>query len=200
MIPVIDSLLRQCGYAENEAVRQAIDEACHNQTSFVDAVLDVPGVNERTFLQGLSTLLDLPWWEPDPDKQQDRSLRRYLPADVALKNRLLPISIDTKPSENAANAIDQASAVEATALHIAATDPLNLVARQQLAAADPVFPHAGCQSVWDVAGRASYHKPAHSHVEWRAVVSGAGTTDPPALAEFYAGGLLGLGIALALAV
>ena len=148
MIPVIDNLLRQCGFAENEDVRQAIDEACHNQTSFVDAVLDVTGVNERTFLQALAQMLDLPWWEPDPDKQQDRSLRRYLPADVALKNRLLPIGIDTKPSENAANAIDQASAVEATALHIAATDPLNLVARQQLAAAVslPVVWHVGART------------------------------------------------------
>lgn len=148
MIPVIESLLQQCGYSEQVAVRQAIDDAFHNQTSFVDAVLDVPGVNERVFLQSLSRLLDLPWWEPDPDRQPDRTLRRYLPADVALKNRLLPISISTKPSENAAQAIDQASAVEATALHIAASDPLNLVARQQLAASVslPVVWHVGART------------------------------------------------------
>jgi len=133
MIPVIQTLLQTCGYTDHPAVRQAIEDACHNQTSFVDEVLDVPGVNERVFLQALAKLLDLPWWKADPDKTQDRSLRRYLPADVALKNRLLPIGIDTKPSENAAQAIDQASAVEAIALHIATSDPLSLVARQQLA-------------------------------------------------------------------
>jgi type II secretory ATPase GspE/PulE/Tfp pilus assembly ATPase PilB-like protein len=148
MIPVINTLLQTCGYADHPAVRQAIEDACHNQTSFVDEVLDVPGVNERVFLQALAKLLDLPWWEADPDKTQDRSLRRYLPADVALKNRLLPIGIDTKPSENAAQAIDQASAVEATALHIATSDPLSLVARQQLAASVtlPVVWHVGART------------------------------------------------------
>ena len=145
MIQVIDQLLHACGLAENEAVRTAIDESCHNQTSFADAVLDIPTVNERVFLEALAKLLDLPWWEPDEEKQQDRSLRKYLPAEVALKNRLLPIGIDTKPSENAANAIDQASAVDATALHIATHDPLNLVARQQVAAAVslPIVWHVG---------------------------------------------------------
>ncbi len=145
MIPVIDQLLNACGLSDNEAVRSAIDEACHNQTSFADAVLDVPTVNERVFLECLGRMLDLPWWEPDAEKQQDRSLRKYLPAEVALKNRLLPIGIDTKPSENASQAIDQASAVEAIALHVATHDPLNLVARQQIASAVslPIVWHVG---------------------------------------------------------
>jgi len=127
----------------------AIEDACHSQTSFVDEVLDVPGVNERVFLQALAKLLELPWWEADSDQPQNRSLRRYLPADVALKNRLLAISIDTKPSENAAQAIDEASAVEATALHIATSDPLSLVASQQLAASVTLT------VVWHVGARAS---------------------------------------------
>ena len=127
----------------------AIEDACHSQTSFVDEVLDVPGVNERVFLQALAKLLELPWWEADSDQPQNRSLRRYLPADVALKNRLLAISIDTKPSENAAQAIDEASAVEATALHTATSDPLSLVASQQLAASVTLT------VVWHVGARAS---------------------------------------------
>lgn len=175
MIPVIDNLLHQCGYADREAVRQAIDDACHNQMSFVDAVLDVPGVNERVFLQALGKMLELPWWEPEADRQPDRTLRRYLPADVALKNRLLPIGISTKPSENAAQAIDQASAVEATALHIAASDPLNLVARQQLAASVnlPVIWHVGArtriaeglQKLYGL-GADTFEKILHGRADW----------------------------------
>jgi general secretion pathway protein E len=145
MIQVIEQLLKACGLDQHESVRLAIEESFHNQTSFIDAVLDLPVVNERVFLQGLATMLDLPWWEPDPERQHERTLRRYLPAEVALKNRLLPISIDTRPSENAAQAIDQASATEPTALHLATSDPLNLVARQQLAASVslPVIWHVG---------------------------------------------------------
>lgn len=148
MFPALDNLLRQCGLAQHEAVRAAIDEACYNQTSFVDAVLDCEGVNERVFLQGLAKTLGLPWWEPDADKPVDRTLRRHLPAEIALRNRLLPIAIDTKPSENAHQAIDQASATEPTALHIACCDPLNLVARQQLASSVslPVIWHMGMRT------------------------------------------------------
>ena len=148
MLAVLDNLLQQCGYTDNADVRQAMEEACYNQTSFVDAVLDCPGVNERVFLQALAKLLDLPWWDVSSETQVDRSLRRYLPADVALKNRLLPIAVDTRPSANAAQAIDQASATEPVALHIASADPLNLVARQQLAAGVnlPVIWHVGART------------------------------------------------------
>ena len=148
MFPALDNLLRQCGLAQHEAVRAAIDEACYNQTSFVDAILDCEGVNERVFLQGLTKTLSLPWWEPDGDKPVDRTLRRHLPAEIALRNRLLPIAIDTKPSENAHQAIDQASATEPVALHIACCDPLNLVARQQLASSVslPVIWHMGMRT------------------------------------------------------
>ena len=148
MLSVLDNLLQQCGYTDNADVRQAMEEACYNQTSFVDAVLDCPGVNERVFLQALAQMLDLPWWDVSSETQVDRSLRRYLPADVALKNRLLPIAVDTRPSANAAQAIDQASATEPVALHIASADPLNLVARQQLAAGVtlPIIWHVGART------------------------------------------------------
>ncbi len=147
MLPILDNLLKQVGLAENEAVRQAIDEACHNQTSFIDAVLECQGVNEKAFLQALAQLLALPWWEAPSDKDiaPDRSLRRHLPAEVALKNRLLPIAVDSQLGEGAAASIDKASATVFTALHLACADPLNLVARQQLAASVsmPVVWHVG---------------------------------------------------------
>lgn len=148
MLPLLSNLLTHCGLSSHEAVRVAIDEACYNQTSFVDAVLDVPGVNERVFLTALAKAVALPWYEADSEKAPDRSLRKYLPAEVALKNRLLPIGLDTKPSEKAAQAIDAASAVEPVALHIATSDPLNLVARQQLAASTslPVIWHVGART------------------------------------------------------
>jgi general secretion pathway protein E len=148
MLPALDNLLRSCGLAQHEGVRAALDEACYNQTSFVDAVLNCEGVNERVFLQVLAKNLELPWWEPEADKPADRSLRRHLPAEIALRNRLLPIAVDTKPSENAHQAIDQASATEPVALHVACSDPLNLVARQQLAASVslPVIWHMGMRT------------------------------------------------------
>ncbi|MBL9116879.1 MAG: type II/IV secretion system protein [Verrucomicrobiaceae bacterium] len=148
MFPALDNLLKSCGLAHHDGVRAAIEESCYNQTSFVDAVLDCEGVNERVFLQGLAATLDLPWWEPDSDKTCDRSLRRHLPAEIALRNRLLPIAVDTRPSENAHQAIDQASATEPVALHVACCDPLNLVARQQLAASVslPVIWHLGMRT------------------------------------------------------
>ena len=148
MFPALDSLLASSGLTQHEAVRAAIDEACYNQTSFVDAILDCQGVNERVFLQNLCKTLDMPWWEPDGDKPVDRSLRRHLPAEIALRNRILPIAIDTRPSENAHQSIDQASAQEPVALHIASSDPLNLVARQQLAASVtlPVIWHMGMRT------------------------------------------------------
>jgi hypothetical protein len=73
MLPLIDQILADRGCADLPAVRQAVEDACFNQTSFVDAVLDCEGVRERDFLTALAKTLGLPWWEPkDEDSRPSR--------------------------------------------------------------------------------------------------------------------------------
>jgi type II secretory ATPase GspE/PulE/Tfp pilus assembly ATPase PilB-like protein len=131
MLPLIDQILATAGCGELPAVRQAIDDACFNQTSFVDAVLDCEGVRERDFLMALAKTLGLQWWEPkDEEKPAESGLRRLLPAEIALRHRLLPIYTEEMKDEAGA----EPSGEPARTLHIATFDPLNLVAHQRVAA------------------------------------------------------------------
>lgn len=142
MLPLIDQILATAGCGELPAVRQAIEDACFNQTSFVDAVLDCEGVRERDFLMALSKTLGLQWWEPkDDDKPAESGLRRLLPAEIALRHRLLPIFTE----EMKEAAADDTTGEAARTLHIATFDPLNLVAHQRVAASVsmPVIWHVG---------------------------------------------------------
>jgi len=142
MLPLIDQILSTAGCGELPAVRQAIEDACFNQTSFVDAVLDCEGVRERDFLMALAKTLGLQWWEPkDEEKPAESGLRRLLPAEIALRHRLLPIFTEEMKDE----AADEASGEPARTLHIATFDPLNLVAHQRVAASlpMPVIWHVG---------------------------------------------------------
>lgn len=129
MMALVEQLLVQSGCDGNPAARQAVEEACHNQTSFVDAVLDCEGVSERDFLQRLAEMLELPWWDGDEANPPDPALRRHLPAEIALSHRLLPIQLEEPPENGPADA-------EAT-LHVATCDPLNLVTHQRVAATVP---------------------------------------------------------------
>ena len=124
MMPLVQKLLNDAGLGENPEVTAAIDEACYNQTSFVDPVLDCEGVRERDFLVALAHALSLPWWEMDPARPVDGSVRRQLPAELALRYRLLPLGLETPPEGEEG----------VTLLHVATCDPLNLVARQHVAA------------------------------------------------------------------
>ena len=74
---LVDQLLREAGCADNPAVCQAIEEACYNQTSFVDAVLDCEGIRERDFLIALAKVLGLPWWEGSGEKLVEPGMRRF---------------------------------------------------------------------------------------------------------------------------
>lgn len=95
MLPLIEQILTTAGCGALPAVRQAVDDACFNQTSFVDAVLDCEGVRERDFLMALAKTLSLPWWEPESvgegETATEPGMRRLLPAEIALRHRLLPI-------------------------------------------------------------------------------------------------------------
>ena len=142
MLPLIDHILTSSGCGQSPAVRQAVEDACFNQTSFVDAVLDCEGVRERDFLAALAKTLTLPWWEPkDPDKPTEQGMRRMLPAEIALRHRLLPIYTE----EITDAAADETTGESMRSLHIATYDPLNLVAHQQVAASlsMPVVWHVG---------------------------------------------------------
>jgi len=142
MLPLIDQILATAGCGELPAVRQAIEDACFNQTSFVDAVLDCEGVRERDFLMALSKTLGLSWWEPkDEEKPAESGLRRLLPAEIALRHRLLPIFTE----EIKDSAVDETTGEAARSLHIATFDPLSLVAHQRVAASVsmPVIWHVG---------------------------------------------------------
>ncbi len=138
MLPLIDQILADSGCADLPAVRQAVEEACFNQTSFVDAVLDCEGVRERDFLTALAKTLGLPWWEPkDEDQPTEQGMRRMLPAEIALRHRLLPIFTEETQSDDVTE--------PARTLHIATFDPLSLVAHQRVAASlsMPVVWHVG---------------------------------------------------------
>jgi type II secretory ATPase GspE/PulE/Tfp pilus assembly ATPase PilB-like protein len=142
MLPLIDQILTTAGCAESPAVRQAIEDACFNQTSFVDAVLDCEGVRERDFLMALSKTLNLPWWEPkEEDSPTEQGMRRMLPAEIALRHRLLPIYTEEIKENGAAATSGEA----VRTLHIATFDPLSLVAHQRVAASltMPVIWHVG---------------------------------------------------------
>lgn len=147
MIPFIENLLRDAGCADSPAVAQAIEEACYSQTSFVDAVLDCPEVRERDFLMALAKGLGLPWWEGGGDKPVEPGLRRYLPAEIALRHRLLPIHVVERkaPAKDGEQAPLDGESDEKPVLHVATCDPLNLVTRQRVASSvsHPVAWHVG---------------------------------------------------------
>lgn len=139
MIPVLERILKDADCADNPSVRQALEDACHNQTSFVDAVLDAEGVRERDFMMALAKALDLPWWEGGGDNPVEPSLRRHLPAEIALRHRVLPVQLDEKKpapvnGELAPLEMHAAADAEKPVLHLATCDPLNLVTRQRVAA------------------------------------------------------------------
>ncbi|SKB00704.1 general secretion pathway protein E [Prosthecobacter debontii] len=122
MMPLIQKILAEAGCGDNPAVQQAVEEACYNQTSFVEAVLDCEGVRERDFLLVLARTLSLAWWEGGGDHPAEPGLRRYLPAEIALRHRLLPVGVQ-----------DKGDAEGKPVLHLATFDPLNLVTHQRVA-------------------------------------------------------------------
>ena len=137
----IQKIITDANCGTEPAVAEALDEALYNQVSFVDPVLDRPGVKERDFLRSLASSLRLAWWEPVGELKPDRSLRRLLPAEIALKHRLLPIALDPSGEEGEGPKTFR----QRSALHVATCDPLNLVARQSVAAGveHPVIWHVG---------------------------------------------------------
>jgi type II secretory ATPase GspE/PulE/Tfp pilus assembly ATPase PilB-like protein len=91
-------------------------------TSVVHTLLDSGKVDEDTFLANLATGMQLPWIShPSPDTAEAPDLKRLLPAKVALRHRLLPLSIVPEEGKSYAK------------IMVATCDPFDLVARQAVA-------------------------------------------------------------------
>jgi general secretion pathway protein E len=115
-------------------VAEAVEQACYNQTSFVEAVLDCEGVRERDFLLAMAHTLNLTWWEGGGDKPAEPGLRRHLPAEIALRHRILPVKFE-EPSDSS-DVSDLSDRTHST-LHLVTFDPLNLVTHQRVASSVP---------------------------------------------------------------
>ena len=91
-------------------------------TSMVNTLLDTGALDEESFLSNLAGGLELPWIQlPLPDSADAPELKRLMPARVALKHRLLPLSIVSEEGRTHKK------------ITIATCDPFDLVARQSVA-------------------------------------------------------------------
>ncbi len=103
--------------------------------SVVNQVLEA-GVNEETFLSGLAQRFGMTWVEmPAPDSADAPELKRLLPARVALRHQLLPLSVEeTEPGPGAVLEGEKtAASAPQRKLLLATHDPFNLIARQAVA-------------------------------------------------------------------
>ena len=102
--------------------------------SVIGQVLEAGSVNEEQFLSGLAGRFGLPWVEqPAPDSADAPELKRLLPARVALRHQLLPLSIEEQEAGSEAAAPGEPPVLPSRKLLIATNDPFNLIARQAVA-------------------------------------------------------------------
>ncbi len=102
--------------------------------SVVGQVLDNGSVNEEQFLSSLAERFGMPWVDmPVPDSADAPELKRLLPARVALRHQLLPLSIASPEPAGAPSVNGEPPALPARKLLIATNDPFNLIARQAVA-------------------------------------------------------------------
>jgi len=94
---MIDLLLlsgKAAGFSDAEKLRSRVEEALELQQSAIRAVLDLPSLPEKEFLQALGPRLDLEWLEPTqlaPD-----SFSKAFPARLALRHHLVPVAFSEK--------------------------------------------------------------------------------------------------------
>jgi len=110
---------RRSGCPNLDAFGLLIAEAAQRQRSPVDELLDAELVGEELYLKALAEDLGLEWLETIPVVEDVVTLREACGPRVALRHRLLPVSIS---GEGAARR-----------LKVATYDPFNLVARQAAA-------------------------------------------------------------------
>jgi general secretion pathway protein E len=91
-------------------------------SSMVNTLLDSGHLDEDAFLSSLATGLQLPWVAaPAPDSADAPELKRIIPARVALKHRLLPLSLIEEEGRSNKK------------VAVATCDPFDLIARQAVA-------------------------------------------------------------------
>ncbi len=110
---------RRSGCEDLPALGELLKEAVQRQRSPIDDLLDANIVNEEGYLRELAADLNLPWLAAIPAEENTMPLREACGPRIALKHRLLPVSIEGEGDDRK--------------LLIATFDPFNLIAHQAAA-------------------------------------------------------------------
>jgi len=90
MIDLLQQAGDQAGFHDTESLRARAVQALELQQSPIRAVLDLPSLPEKEFLQALSTRLKRQWLEPSLLPQE--SFSKAFPARLALRYHLVPVA------------------------------------------------------------------------------------------------------------
>lgn len=119
MTPLLLEPARRSGCDDLKAVSDVLEEAAQRQRSPIDDLLDAGILDEEKYLRELAGELGMEWLESIPIPEAPLPLREACGPRVALRYRLLPVSIEGEGSDRT--------------LKLATFDPFNLVARQAAA-------------------------------------------------------------------
>ncbi|MGJ8697034.1 MAG: GspE/PulE family protein [Verrucomicrobiaceae bacterium] len=128
---------RETGCSDLTALEEVVAEAALRQSSPVDDVLDSNLIDEEPYMRQLAEDLGMEWLAEIPDFESALPLRAACGPQIALKHRVLPISIEGDEGHER--------------LFMVTYDPLNLLARQ--AAAQSI----DMPIVWHMASRRRVH-------------------------------------------
>lgn len=128
---------RETGCSDLSALEEVITEASLRQASPVDDVLDSELVDEEPYMRHLAGELGMDWLAEIPEFESPLPLRAECGPQIALKYRVLPLSIEGEGGN--------------ARLFMATYDPLNLIARQAAAQAVEL------PIVWHMASRRRVH-------------------------------------------
>ena len=110
---------RRTGCEDLPALTEVLKEAAQRQRSPIDDVLDAGLVDEEKYLGELANDLGIEWLDNIPLAEVPLPLREACGPRIALRHRLLPVSIEGEGLHRR--------------LKLATFDPFNLVARQAVA-------------------------------------------------------------------
>ena len=105
---------RRSGCDNLPAVSELLKASALRQKSPIDDLLDAAVVDEESYLRELANELDIPWLESITNEENTLPLREACRPRIALKHRLLPVSIEGEGDQKK--------------LILATFDPFNLVA------------------------------------------------------------------------
>ncbi len=130
---------QKAGCKDIDVVIEAIQTATKLQNSAIDSVLDTKMVEEELYMKELSRGLSLNWLTTIPETEKPLPLRQACGPAVALKHRVLPISLEE---------LEDGS----FSLIMATYDPFNLVAKQA------VTQNVDFPVRWKMASRSRIHE------------------------------------------